>query len=151
EVDLLVVDLHLREVGVDGGIERQAGCDVVLHIDADIPEPPRRHRPLARGDRLPEDVRHGLEVAEHRHGDTAHLAGERHTRQRELTGNGGPVRPLVAPTNVALEVHAPGLEAAGWIPQGLEGYLELRGPPDVADAGLHAPGTVPVQVEAAAR
>jgi hypothetical protein len=36
EVHLLIVDLDLREVGVDGPIERQAGRQVVLGVDADV-------------------------------------------------------------------------------------------------------------------
>ena len=38
EVHLLVVDLHLREVGVVGAVERQAGRDVVLGVDAHLAE-----------------------------------------------------------------------------------------------------------------
>ena len=36
EVDLLLVDLHLREVGVDGEVGGQVRRDAVLHIAANI-------------------------------------------------------------------------------------------------------------------
>ena len=36
EVDLLIVDFDLREVGVDGGVERQARRDAVLQVDAEV-------------------------------------------------------------------------------------------------------------------
>ena len=77
--------------------------------------------------------------------------GQRHARDGELPGNGGPERPLVASPDVALEVHAPHLLLAGWVPQGLERDRELGRPAHVGDARADFPRAVPVQVEAAAR
>ena len=45
EVDLLIVDLDLREVGVDGRVERQARREAVLDVAADIAEHRRIDRP----------------------------------------------------------------------------------------------------------
>src|SRR5688500_10805403 len=36
EVDLLLVDLHLREIGVDGDIGRQVRCDRIPGVPADL-------------------------------------------------------------------------------------------------------------------
>ena len=36
QVDLLFVGLDLREVGVDGHVERQVGTDSPLHVEADV-------------------------------------------------------------------------------------------------------------------
>ena len=44
EVHLLLVGLDLREVGVDGRVEREVGTDSPLHVDADVAfaDPPDR-------------------------------------------------------------------------------------------------------------
>ena len=38
QVDLLLIDLHLGKVGVEGQFHRQAGCHAVLEVSANVPK-----------------------------------------------------------------------------------------------------------------
>ena len=41
EIDLLLVDFDLREVGVDGDVEVEPGRDAITGVEADVPRPAR--------------------------------------------------------------------------------------------------------------
>ena len=120
QVDLLLVDLDLREVGVDGEVGGDVLRDAVLHVAADaavaIVVDARRHgvdrsrRRRARyglSSRLRAARRHlqALEVAGRR---DLQQAAERRQRARHLRE----VRPLVLPAHDAAQVDAPRLIGA---------------------------------------
>ena len=150
QVDLLLVHLDLREVGVVGQVEREAGRHAVLQVGAQVPE----QRGAAVGvapQRLAEHVRVQLEVARRRHLQPPQLARQRQPVQVELARQRRPVRLLVPVPDVALEVEAPRLRGARRVAQRAERDRELGGPAAVGDLRCHLPDAVPVQVEAAAR
>ena len=91
EVDLLLVDLDLGEVGVDGQIEGDAGRHAVLEVAADVAE----HRRLAGAragmiDHFAHDVGRDLQRAPQplRRLDAGQLAGQRDPEQVELPRQG---------------------------------------------------------------
>ena len=155
EVDLLIVHLHLREVGVVGEIESQSRRHAVLQVAAEVAqaggEVPRGAgvRPARR---LADDVRRQLQRPPQplRRHDASHLARLRDPEQIELPRNRRPVRRLVAAADVALEVDAPRLGGTGREPERPERNGELGAPPNLGDRRPHLPDAVPVLVEAAA-
>ena len=151
EVDLLIVDLHLREVGVDRAVERQARRHVVLDVEARIAEEVGVGRGDAGFDRVAEDVGRRREVADRGHLQAGHGPGEREAIQGVLARDGRPERALVAAADVPLEVHAPDLIGAAREAQRPERDRELRRPAGAVDGRAHFPRRVPVQVEAGAR
>src|SRR5690606_4243560 len=78
-------------------------------------------------------------------------ARQRQSIEVELTRDRGPERPLVASPDVALEVDAPRLVAAGREADRAERDRELRRPPDVGNGRAHFPRAVPVEVETGTR
>ena len=151
QVDLLLVDLHLREVGVVGRVERHARGDAVLQVDADFTG--ADGPPVRRGThRLAQHVRGQLQILLTRHLESLQLARERQPVQIELARQRRPERPFVALPNVALEVDAPRLypRRSGSAGSGTECANSAVQPISVI-ARRHLPGAVPVQVEAAAR
>ena len=82
QVDLLLVDLHLREVGVVGQVERHARRHADLAVDAPvgvfIGRGLSQEITIDRSDR----VGHQLEVARRRHVEIAKLAGRGQAAQR---------------------------------------------------------------------
>ena len=77
EVDLLVVDFDLREVGVVRRIKGEARRDAVLHVDTGVAQ---ERRPIVgeiRVDGVAQEVRHDLEVALRRHLKPGELTGQR--------------------------------------------------------------------------
>ena len=149
EVDLLLVDLDLREVGVVGEVRGQVLGDAVLDVDADVAggvvadaardvagQPADRvglhlERPVAR--------RH-LQARQSGRGRHPELAGSAGDRDRIQVG------PLVLPADVPAELQPPELLEAGAEADRLEGDLHLDRPTPVeaADAGI--PDRVPVDV-----
>ena len=148
EVDLLVVHLHLGEVGVVGQIEVQAGGDADLGVQAEVV--------LLLRFRLDRVVPTPGAEGE---GDEFQVARRGQLQAVEFPGGGEAVevvdaghrRPVVlfalAP-DVALEVDPPGLRAVA-VAQRPQRDRELGGPAVVADRGSDGPGSVPVQVEPA--
>ncbi len=109
EVDLLIVDFDLREVGVDGGIERQARRDAVFQVAAEIVIGLGVDRRDAGLERVAERIGRDAEVAQRRRLHAGHRAGQRQAIEIELPRNRRPVGALVAAADVALEVDAPRL------------------------------------------
>ena len=145
EVDLLIVGLDLREVRVQGHIEREARGDAVLEVHAAVPFG------AAIGDAVVASRGHGirgqLEVALAGRDQTDQRAGLGHPVQTVLPGEVRPEGGLVLAPDVALEVDAPGA-GPGVEAETAEGNRHLGAPPEVADAGPDGPGGVPVQVGA---
>ena len=151
EVDLLLVDLDLREVGVHRRVEGEARRDAPLEVAArggrrvaGLPE-----RRLLGG--LPERVGQQLEVALRRGLEAGQGARPREPEQVVLAGERRPERALVAPAHVALQVQAPLAAALAPVAQRGERDRELGAPAEVAAARLHDPRPVPVAVEAGER
>ena len=150
EVDLLVVHLDLREVGVVRQVEGEARGHAVLQVRPDVSEPRGAGVDIA-SQGLSEHVGVQLEVPRRRHLQAAQLAGQRQPVQVELARQRRPVRLLVPVADVALEVDAPRLDGARRVAQGAERDGELGRPRDVGDLRRHLPHAVPVQVEPAPR
>ena len=150
EVDLLLVHLDLREVGVVRQVEGEARGHAVLQVRPDVSEPRGAGVDIA-SQGLSEHVGVQLEVPRRRHLQAAQLAGQRQPVEVELAGQRRPVRLLVPVADVALEVDAPRLDGARRVAQGAERDGELGRPPDVGDLRRHLPHAVPVQVEPAPR
>ena len=112
EVDLLIVDLDLREVGVDGRVERQARREAVFQVAAEIEIGLGIDRALAGRERVAERVRRDAEVAQRRRLHAADRSGQRQPIEIELPRNRRPVGALVAAADVALEIDAPRLRGA---------------------------------------
>ena len=86
QVDLLLVHLDLREVGVVGEIERQGGARVVLQIDAGVAQR-RRAATLVAARQIAGEVGDDLEVASHRRRpDLRHLSRQRQAQQVVTAG-----------------------------------------------------------------
>ena len=150
EVDLLVVHLDLREVGVVRQIEGEARGDAVLQVRPHVSEHGGAGVHVTP-EGLPEHVRVQLEIPRRRHLQPLELAGQRQPVQVELARQRRPVRLLVPVPDVALEVDSPRLHGAGRVAQRAERNRELGRPADVGDLGRHLPDAVPVQVEPAPR
>ena len=153
EVDAFIVDLDLREVGVVRAIEREPRRHAVLDVGAEITE--RTRIPVWRrvaGDHLADHVGRQLQVAGEadRRRQTGELSRHRDAIEVVLPRQGCPIRRLVAPPDVPLEVHPPRLERPRGVPDGAKRNGELRTPADVRDRRPHLPRPIPVEVEAAA-
>ena len=118
QVDLLLVDFDLREVGVDRQVGGDVLRDAVLHVAADaavaIVVDARRHRVIGRD--AGERVRLQLEVAAaRRHLQSVERARRRHLEEaaegRQRARHLREVRPLVLPAHDAAQVDAPRLIA----------------------------------------
>ena len=150
EVDLLVVYLHLCEIGVVGQVERHARCHAVLQVGTQVAcvEVASVFSPTQR---FTQHVRRELQVPLWRNLDSLELSGERDPIDVVLTRERRPVRLLVPNSNVSLEVHAPALHRVPRIAERAEWNGDLGGPPDVGHTRGYLPRAIPVEVEAAAR
>ena len=149
EVDLLLVDFHLCEVGVVGRVEREARRQAVLHIDTGLAAQPRV-RAARIVDRLPECVGGDLQIPLWRHLELQQRPGERQPGNVELARQRGPVRRLVVTTDAPFEIEPPRLYVAIGVAKRAKGDLELGAPALGMHTCLHAPRAVPVQIEPAA-
>ncbi len=155
EVDLLLVGLDLREVGVHGQIRHQVLGDAVLDVEPRVRGRvvgDRRVRranavQLSRGVRLDLEIEtaarrletdQGRRLRDLHDGAEAPRGGERHQR-----------RVLVLPGHAPLDVEAPGLRPAGPVTQRPERDLRLERPAAREPAGANVPDRVPVAVPGA--
>ena len=156
EVHLLLVFLHLGEVGVVGEVERQASRDAVLGVDAEVALEVVR---IGRGghlvrQQLGDGVGLQLEVA--RRG--RHLDADERRRDVEPRGARSAIRRrhrrqvgrLVLPAHDAADVHAPHLVATLAVAQRLEGNNHFAGPALIEVRAAGVPHRVPIEVVTAA-
>ena len=151
QVDLLLVHLHLREVGVEGEVRGQVLGESVLEVDAAVPAGVVRDGGrggavgVERADRVGLDLERAVAL---RHLQADEGAGD---RQAELSRPGRDrhrreIRLLVARSDVPAHLDAPQLRGAGPEAEGLEGDRHLDGPAAVEAAGAHVPDRIPVGV-----
>jgi hypothetical protein len=153
QVELLLIDLDLREVGVVGEVGHQVGGDAVLHVAAglevEIVRERRRAQPVGGG--AAEGVGLDLEGAAGRRSvDAGGAAVERGAieahrpahRRRECREVG----PFVLAADRAPYLEAPGLVLAAGEAQRLERNDHLHRPAAREAAGAHVPHRVPVGV-----
>ena len=145
QVDLLIVGLHLGEVGVDRHVEREARGDAVLEVHADFAVVDAAVHVLAS---RAQDVGSQLQIALARRFHADQVPGFRHPEHVVLAAEVGPERGLVLAPDVALEVQAPD-RAVRSVPETAEGNRHLRAPAEGAARRPHCPGGVPVQIGAA--
>ena len=155
QVDLLLIRLHLGEVGVHGEVGDEVVRDGVLHVEPDIAG---RHvrQPLGRRAdpvQLGDGVRLQLQVdAGVRHFEADQRGGLRNLHdgaEVERSRQRHERRVLVVPDDAALDVEAPHLLPARTVAQRPEGDDRLERPAAVEASHLHAPDGVPVLVPAA--
>ena len=152
EVDLKIVDLDLREVGVVGCVEGQAGSHAVLEIHTELAVRLRlgnRHRKVAQG--LSQNVRGHLQVALRGWIDAAQRPCHREAVEVELPLERRPIGGLVPSPDVALEVEPPDLLLSLRETKRLERQSKLGAPAVVADLGADVPIAIPVEIEPCAR
>ena len=149
EVDLLVVHLHLGEVGVVGEVHVEARGDADLGVHAEIGV--RLHLDFGgvvaagRSERVGRDLEvpgaaEFQPVQFARRGEPVEVVDPRHRR---------PVVLLALAADVAVEVEPPGLRARS-VAERPQRDRELGGPALVRHLGGHPPARVPVHVESAA-
>src|SRR5439155_1678240 len=152
EIDDRVVDFGLREIGVRGELRRQAWRDAEPNrLEADVARAADGGRSdRARVAKAAEDVwldaqlQPGLEIA-----DAGEMSGLRDLEKREVAAPAGPVRALVLPSDVALEVHAERVEIAARA-QRRQRDLDLGGPAVGGHPRLRPPALVPLGVDVVA-
>ena len=153
EVDLLLVDLHLREVGVDREVGRQVRRDRVFGVAAD-PAPEivgDRGGPHAIRLQARDDVRFELEIQPR--------GREIETDQRAAGGNAvqclragqalrhrGQVGPFVLATHRAPQLDAPDLVRPRPIPDRLERDRHFHRPATLEPPRFRGPDGIPVRV-----
>ena len=143
QVHLLLVDLDLREIGVDRDVDGQVLCHAVLEIAAD---PVRRVvREAGRDRRIGREARQRVWLQFEHPGAGWHLQAHQRRRRRHLQDAAKrgqrarhlcEVGPLVLPADDAAQVDAPGLLASGLIAERLERDGHLDRPSAVELAGL---------------
>ena len=154
QVDLLLVDLHLREVGVVGEVRRQVLGQAVLHVDAAVSVAVVRDRGrdgpvgVERADRVGLDLER---AAVRRHLQAHQGAGD---RQAELSRSGRDrhrrqVRLLEVRPDVPAQLDAPYLVRSGPETERLERNLHFDGPAAVEAARAHVPDGIPVGIRVA--
>ncbi len=150
QVDLLLVGLGLREVGIDGDVEGQGRAQPGLHVEAGAAI--ERHVGLTSGAHGPaEHVGLHPDVAALRQvGQAGERAGRRGPHDRERARHRRPVGDLVLPPDPPGEVDAPVVPAARLEAQRLERNAELGRPAFGPDPAGHPPDGVPVRVHVAA-
>ena len=151
QVDLLLVHLDLREVGVVGEVRGQVLGESVLDVDTAVRVAIVRYRGrdgpvgVERADRVGLDLERAAvaghlqadEGAGHREAELSRPGRDRHRRQ---------IRLLVVRSDVPAELDAPHLVHAGPEAEGLERNLHLDRPAAVEAAGAHVPDGIPVGV-----
>ena len=150
EVDLLVVDFHLGEVGVEREIEVEPGRQAIARIEADVTHHRRgvdrwRRRddaPAAHGEGLEPQVEPAAEIAQ-----AVELTRQADARETVGAGDGRPVGDFVLPPGVAQEVDAPHLFFRRTEPHGRKGNQQLGRPALVGDLRRRVPHAVPVAVD----
>ena len=149
QVDLLLVGLDLREVGVDGEVPRQSRRHAVLHVEAGVVVLVERH--AGELVQVRERVRLDADVGARPQALQAFIsARHRDARQLVNAAQRRPVAVLVLAAQPPLEVDAPVLHRLGTELQRLERNLDLRVPAVFADARADVPDAVPVRVLIAA-
>ena len=146
EVHLLLVGFHLREVGVDREVPRQATRDAVFHVEAHICVGADVHARGLAG--APEHVRFQADVV----AGPDPLQTRERPRQRDPlqivdAWQGRPEAVFVSAPDPPLEIHAPGLLIGAAEAQRPEWNHDLRVPPRLRDPRLHVPQRVPVLVD----
>ena len=154
EVDLLLVRLHLGEVGLPGQVEGQRGGKSVLEVEAGVEgvftgqvrgEIPPRAAQQVGDDRHRRPAAKPAQALEHRQARGAVAApeavglGRRH--EEDL---------LVPAAYGAADVDAPDRLVAVGVAQLVEGNGDLGAPAEAVDAGAAAPDAVPGLVAGAA-
>ena len=150
QVDLLLVDFHLREVGVDGDVHVEAGGHAVARIEADVADrigvarrPARLHVVHAADqERFQPQIEAARDLRE-----AVQLAGHADARQRVGLRDRRPQHAFVLAADVALEVDAPHLRVARHESHGAERNLDLGGPALIVDARRRVPHAVPVAID----
>ena len=149
EVDLLLVDLHLGEVGVDGGVRNQVLRQRVLHVEPGLGVQlvrERRHRGTIRR-HVRDGVRLDLEHAPPAVGrlDADHGRGLRDQHDAARDGQRHERRQLVLPAHLAGEAEPPHLRPPRTVAQGLEWNRRLERPPAGEPPRPHGPDGIPVR------
>ena len=112
EVDLLLVGLDLREVGVDRDVEREVRTNAPLHVDADVGRRCRAdRRSRACSPCWPSRARTGISLMSRRGGrfEPGQLRGQRDAVDVEAARDRREIDLLVLVADVAHDVEAPGL------------------------------------------
>ena len=133
QVDLRAVRFNLREVGVEGEVERQVRGEPVFHAEAPFLDVGVAERPGRGVAQLAADRRDGgqdLEVAAHR--ELTHAVERAHLREEaeHVARDRRPDDALVLALDLALDLEAPVVRriAARGVAQALERNGQLRGP-----------------------
>jgi hypothetical protein len=150
QIHLLLVDLDLCEVGVDGRVQGQARRHAVLGVKADVPEELRVAVRRAALPRLAKRVRYEREVPLDGEIEADQNARKRHAHQVELNRKRRPERRLLPSPDRPLKIHAPFAVFARLVSQCLERNLELRRPTGFRGCRSDFPRAVPIQIESAA-
>ena len=151
QVDLLLVHLDLREIGVDGEIGGQVLCHAVLDVEPDVAVTVVEYLRVGGevGPARADQIRFDLERAvARRHVDAGHGGGRRDAEQARAGGirHRGQIDRLVLVVNPPPELQTPDLRAAGPIPERFERNLHLGRPAALEPAGAHVPDRIPVAV-----
>jgi hypothetical protein len=145
QVDLLLVGLDLREVGVDREVPDQSAGDAILHVDAGVHVAGRR----AESDRVGAACRVRLDPqvpSSSQPAQSLDASGERDALDVVDARQRCPVTVLVQPPHLTLEVDTPALNVIAGESQGAKRNSDLRIPPGLRDARLNVPDGIPVRV-----
>ena len=147
QVDVLLVGLGLREVGLDGDVGHQVGGQVDLDVAAGVGDRRGRAvlRPLDAGDDVGGDVEAAPRLGAFQADDGAGL-GELVARVPGVADR-LPEAPLLLVGHLALDVEPPELLGLGGEAQGAPGDGDLDRPPLGIAVPLDAPDAVPVEVD----
>ena len=152
QVQLLIIDFHLRKVSVVSAIQRKTRCHAVLKVSTKI----------TRSDRstsgfgitrycLPDNVRGNLKVTGHsnRRLHTHELSSHRDSVQIVLPRDRRPICRFISPAYISLEIHTPYLLCTNRISNRSKRYRKLSTPPDLRNRCAHLPRTIPIHIKTA--
>ena len=148
QVDLLLVGLDLREVGVDRRVERQVGAHAPLDVQPDITREVDligEHRPVVVA--RPGHVGRELHIAPDRQAEAVELAGHRDALKGITTRDRRKIDLFVLVPDVAHDIDAPRAVCPRAVPQGFQRDGELGFPAAFGDVRAHSPVGIPVRVE----